>query len=45
MIMEKLMVNSDNSNMKGLYQVGGMSAIVLTVPSPGNGCEFWVTIK
>jgi hypothetical protein len=31
MIMEKLMVNSDNSNMKGLYRVGGMSAIVLSM--------------
>src|SRR5664279_477311 len=29
--MEKLMVNSDNSNMKGLYRVGGMSAIVLSM--------------
>ena len=29
--MEKLMVNSDNSNMKGLYRVGGMSAIVLSI--------------
>lgn len=31
MIMEKLMVNSDNSSMKGLYRVGGMSAIVLSM--------------
>jgi hypothetical protein len=29
MIMEKLMVNSVNSNMKGLYRLGGVSAIVL----------------
>ena len=29
--MEKLLVNSDNSNMKGLYRVGGMSAIVLSM--------------
>jgi hypothetical protein len=29
--MEKLMVNSDNSNMKGLYRVGGVSAIVLSM--------------
>lgn len=29
--MERLMVNSDNSNMKGLYRVGGMSAIVLSM--------------
>jgi hypothetical protein len=23
----------------------GSRKIVLTVPSPGDGCEFWVTIK
>jgi hypothetical protein len=31
MIMEKIMVNSANSNMKGLYRMGGMSAIVLSM--------------
>src|ERR1035437_66163 len=31
MIMEKLMVNSANSNMKGLCRVGGVSAILLSM--------------
>jgi Domain of unknown function (DUF4386) len=31
MIMEKLLVNSADSNMKGLYRVGGISAIVLSI--------------
>jgi hypothetical protein len=31
MIMEKLMVNPANSDMKGMYRVGGLSAIVLSI--------------
>ena len=27
------------------WTLTGHDEIVLTVPSPGDGCEFWVTIK